>query len=47
MGTVFVAGSYGVGKSTLCDQLSHCLGMHFDGTDADSCISLLRGALFK
>lgn len=27
MGTVFVAGSYGVGKSTLCDQLSHRLGM--------------------
>lgn len=27
MGTIFVAGSYGVGKSTLCDILSHRLGI--------------------
>ena len=27
MGTIFVAGSYGVGKSTLCDKLSKALGL--------------------
>ena len=27
MGTIFVAGSYGVGKSTLCDALSMVLGI--------------------
>ena len=27
VGTIFVAGSYGVGKSTLCDKLSKALGL--------------------
>ncbi len=27
MGTIFVAGSYGVGKSTLCNDLSNVLGV--------------------
>lgn len=27
VGTIFIAGSYGVGKSTLCDKLSKALGL--------------------
>lgn len=34
MGTLFVAGVYGVGKSTLCDQLSHALQIpYFSASD--------------
>ena len=29
MGTIFVAGSYGVGKSTLCEKLSHKMAIPF------------------
>ena len=34
MGTIFIAGSYGVGKSTICDALSQHLEMpHFSAGD--------------
>lgn len=40
MGTIFIAGSYGVGKSTLCDNLSRVSGVPaYSAGDLISCIN--------
>lgn len=40
MGTIFIAGSYGVGKSTLCDNLSKVSGVPaYSAGDLISCIN--------
>ena len=40
MGTIFIAGSYGVGKSTLCDNLSRVSGVPaYSAGDLISCIT--------
>lgn len=44
MGTIFVAGSYGVGKSTLCEKLSHKMGSPF--YSAGDIISKVNGEAY-
>ena len=44
MGTIFVAGSYGVGKSTLCEKLSHKMGIPF--YSAGDIISKVNGEAY-
>lgn len=44
MGTIFIAGSYGVGKSTLCEKLSHKVGIPF--YSAGDIISRVNGEAY-
>lgn len=44
MGTIFIAGSYGVGKSTLCEKLSHKMGIPF--YSAGDIISRVNGEAY-
>lgn len=44
MGTIFVAGSYGVGKSTLCEKLSYKMGIPF--YSAGDIISKINGEVY-
>jgi len=44
MGTIFIAGSYGVGKSTLCEKLSHKMELPF--YSAGDIISKVNGEVY-
>ena len=45
MGTIFVAGAYGVGKSTLCNSLSNRLGI--PAFSASDLISRINGEHYE